>query len=107
MATTFYRSKLLRNTTRHFLRVGHVGLASSPPDILRSAQTEKAVANVPHPRINLLIDTYQGSRPISAHCKKCDTHFRTSPELTPSEAISDINEQYDFHLPKCKEQSPK
>ncbi len=49
---------------------------------------------------NLMIDAYQGSRPVSAHCVKCGETFRSLATMTTLEARSAIQSEFDAH--KCK-----
>ncbi len=49
---------------------------------------------------NLMIDAYQGSRPVSAHCVKCGGTFRSVDTMSTLEAKSAIQSEFDAHT--CK-----
>ena len=55
--------------------------------------------DMPNDISDLLIDAYQGSRPASAHCKKCGQTFRSVPMAT-KDAKSAIQSDFDAH--KCQ-----
>jgi hypothetical protein len=48
---------------------------------------------------NLEIDAYQGSRPISSHCKLCGRGFNASPEMTADQARKALEQEFSDH--KC------
>jgi hypothetical protein len=49
---------------------------------------------------NLETDAYQGSRPISAHCKLCGRGFTASPEMTPDQGKKALEQEFNDH--RCK-----